>query len=110
MDSPRLQTLKKSKSLKGRLIELLARWERELYSRNPPPDVVVKLTVAIDVARDRNAQREKHDKHTDDDLVRRHQSFHLWDVDGASSTIALDTAASIQQTKNSLREQLWKSL
>lgn len=110
MDSPRLQDRKRGAGLKGRLIDVMTRWEKEIYSRNPPPDVVVKLTVPIDVARERNAIRNKQDKHADDELTFRHQSFRLWKVTGASSTIELNTAETINQTKASLREALWNSL
>ena len=110
MDSPRLQSVSVGTGWKGRVIAILARWERRIYACNPPPDVVVKLSVDLDVARQRNALRNKHDKHAEEELAFRHQSFHLWDLPCASTTIELDTGAPIRQTKQMLREYLWNSL
>ncbi len=110
MDSPRLQSSEVVNNLKTRIVNLLARWEEQLYLQNPPPDVVVKLTVSIDVARERNARRQKNDKHTDGELTCRHQSFHLWHVHPTTATVELDTGEGLRETTSAIRRVVWRSL
>lgn len=108
MDSPRLQPAHASRQ--PRWLRWMARWEQSIYRDNPPPDVVIKLTVPIEVARQRNQQRAKADKHTDAELLLRHRGFHRWQSPARAGTFEVDTQQDLEQTKTAVRKRVWGAI
>lgn len=109
MDSPRIQVTGKT-TTKQKLIHLLAQWEQSIYEKIPAPDVVVKLTVPIEIAQQRNALRNKSDKHPADELTARHQSFNRWNRQGTELTTEIDTSGDQQETIDEVRHLIWTAL
>jgi hypothetical protein len=58
MDSPRLQEEPAQEGLISSIYNWLAQTERGLYRHIPPPDVVLRLTVSFETAKQRNAARD----------------------------------------------------
>lgn len=106
-DGPRLRECGDTQSW---LLNFLARTEHRLYARNAPPDVVLRLHVSIETAKQRNQLRTKLDKHSDEDLVIRHQKVRAWKNTGAKVVREIDTEANLDQTILSVKESIWESL
>ncbi|QHC50554.1 hypothetical protein EKK97_14430 [Billgrantia tianxiuensis] len=69
MDGPRIAT--GLPGLNGAVLRLLAGWERAIYRRIEPADIVFHLVVDEQTAIARNAARVKADKESTQDIVRR---------------------------------------
>jgi thymidylate kinase len=108
MDSPRL-TISESenKGWKNNLLKLLAQWEHSFYRRIPAPDIVFYLTVPLEVAIERNRQRQK--KEDEDYVIRRHKSRVIPSYP-RSKMIEIESNKSQSQTFNYVRRLLWKML
>lgn len=68
MDSPRIEVNEKS----GRLVKYLAQLEQRWYSMMPEPDLLLHLTVPLELALERNRNRVKVDRETDAELGMRY--------------------------------------
>ena len=109
MDSPRLQIVASPRTIKEHFLNRLACWERGLYQLNSPADVVVKLTVALATAHERNRRRRKSDKHSDEELEFRHQRSHLWKAPG-TYTILVRTDRRVDETREAVRREVWRCI
>lgn len=98
MDSARLEASKE----KG-ILGYLARLENHIYRQIPPPDVVIRLTVPIEVAIERNRERQKKGKEGDAYVVRRHTSGTV-PVFPTARTIELNSDQTQSQTIQRVRE------
>ena len=107
MDSARLR-ISEGKGLRSRLLSYLARLEYSIYRQIPPPDVVVRLTVPVGVAIERNKERQKKDE-SDAYVLRRHTTSVVPSFPTAR-TIELDTDQPKSQTVSSVRQILWNVL
>ncbi len=102
MDSPRLAA--DSRAHRAPRPTASARLERRLYAANPPPDLVIRLTVPIEVALERNRQRGKGEVHSDEDLIARHEGFHRWRIEGlAVDSVTIDTSEDLEATRAAVR-------
>lgn len=110
MDSPRLEEKLGRSGLKSRLLNWLARRERDLYNRMPPPDIAVKLSVSLEVAKKRNQERIKGDKDTDEFIESRHRSAREWQKDGTKHSFEISTDNSLADTILNTKKAIWESL
>lgn len=108
MDSPRLDDTS-SDGLLGEGLAHLAELERRVYSQIPAPDIVIQLTVPVDVAVQRNRQRQKKGKENDSYVVRRHV-FSAVPAFPAAKTSRVDSNEPVNQTISSIRRSLWDIL
>lgn len=108
MDSPRLQEDHNLAGLKGALYNWLARLERRFYKEIPPPDVVLKLKVSMETARQRNRDRIKVDKETDAYLEARHRQCREWCMAGTKYIYEIDTEQSLANTILAVKWKMWE--
>ena len=108
MDSPRLQEDHDLGGFKGSLYNWLARLERRFYKEIPPPDMVLKLKVSIETARQRNRDRIKLDKETDAYLEARHRQSREWCMAGTKYLYEIDTEQSLPNTILTVKRKIWE--
>jgi thymidylate kinase len=93
----------------GRLAAYLARLENALYRQVPPPAVVLRLTVPLAVAIQRNRERCKTGKESDAYVTRRHGAFVAPSFPNVP-TVEVDTSMSQALTIHTVRRVLWQVL
>jgi thymidylate kinase len=102
MDSARL-----GQSVEGRLLQGLARWEDQFYRQIPAPDVVIQLSVPLEVAVQRNLARPK--KEAVAYVARRH-ALSLAPEFPAARAFGLDSNQPQGQTIARARQLVWEAL
>jgi thymidylate kinase len=110
MDSPRLETNQSGGGFTGSLINWLAKIERRLYSEVPPPDIVLRLTVSVETAIQRNRERVKAGKETDAYLKARHLQNQAWSMPQVKHVFDIDTEQSLPQTLLNVKQSIWETL
>lgn len=110
MDSPRLQENVSEKSLSSQLFNWLARLEHRLYRQIPPPDLVLILKVSVETARQRNRDRIKVGKETDEYLESRHRQARQWIMAGTKYIHEIDTEQSLAETISCVKKTIWESI
>jgi hypothetical protein len=82
--------------------------ERNIYRQIPPPDIVLRLRVSLNIARQRNATR----KLADDDvyLQARHSQAKEWSIPGTRSLHDIDTDRPLDETLLAVKNAIWSSL
>lgn len=108
MDSPRLQENHDLVGLMGVAYNALARLEQRFYKEIPPPDVVLKLKVSINTARQRNRDRIKLDKETDAYLEARHRQSREWRKTGTKYIYEINTEQSLVNTISEVKQKIWE--
>jgi thymidylate kinase len=108
MDSPRLLEAPNRRGLISAIYNRLARMERNIYRQIPPPDIVIRLRVSLETARQRNATR----KLADDDiyLQTRHHQAKEWFIPGTRSIQNIDTDFPLDETLLTVKQAIWSSL
>jgi thymidylate kinase len=108
MDSPRLLEDSKQKGFIASIYNLLARIERTLYRQIPPPDIVLRLRVSFEIAKQRNAAREI----LDDEmyLQSRHQQAKEWFMPGTRFIQDINTDLSLPETLLAVKQAIWPYL
>lgn len=108
MDSPRLLEDRSKKGITASIHNWLARGEQFLYRQIPPPDIVLRLSVSLEIAKKRNAAREV----VDDEiyLQNRHQQAKEWFMPGTRLIQDIDTDLPLDETLNSVKRAIWASL
>jgi thymidylate kinase len=104
MDSPKIDSNSKSQ-----LIKTMAKYELSNYENIVPADLVVRLHVPIEVAVERNKNRVKSDKESDNELRARYQ----WNTFLAYKTInyvEIDTNTSFDDSITIIKNKVWSSL
>lgn len=109
MDSPRLCE-RTGSGIRATVHNRLVQFERRLYKSIPAPDITIRLNVSIETAKQRNAKRQKADKHSNDYLEVRHLERHKWDVAGTSSIHDIDTDLPLPDTILNVKKVIWKAL
>ena len=104
MDSPRLDP----ESVHG-LKRWMARLENRCYAVSPDPDLILRMQVSPQVAVQRNRERDKADKETDEQIIERFR------VNGAVryrciNQHIVDNERSLQTVQADVRERVWKTL
>jgi len=110
MDSAKLEALENVSGNIGWLKRILSRKEKNIYRQIPPPDLVIHLTVPVDVAVERNRNRVKVDKESDDYVIRRHTSRKTPQFDSSTTVVQVDTSQTIDATKAEIRQLIWSIL
>lgn len=85
-----------------------ARLEQRLYRRIPPPDLVIRLTVPPQVALQRNRERDKPGKESDERLLWRHEVATVPTY--PARTIEVGTEGDLDETVRRVRELVWREL
>jgi hypothetical protein len=81
-----------------------------LYQRNLPPDIALRLHVSIETAKQRNRQRTKASRHSDQNLEARHQPARAWSMTGTKVALDVDTEAGLAETALSVKKAIWEAL
>jgi len=108
MDSPRLLEYPKGRRGLTSIYAWLAKVERTIYRKIPPPDIVLRLRVSLEIARQRNATREGADG--DAYLQNRHQQARGWFMEGTRFIQDIDTDLPLADTILAVRQTVWTSL
>ena len=108
MDSPRLKINSSQKGLIPTLWNRLAKMEQSIYRQIPPPDIVLRLRVSLEIAKKRNASRET----VDDEiyLQNRHQQVKDWSMNGVRHFQDIDTDPPLADTILAVKQVIWRSL
>jgi thymidylate kinase len=109
MDGPRLEARPEARGFLADAYARLAETEGRLYRSLPQPDVLIRLTVSVETAKQRNREREKADKHTDEDLESRHQGLGSWSTPGNRSW-EVSTEGSVEETLARVKQAIWEAL
>jgi thymidylate kinase len=107
MDGPRLEASTGPGS-SGRLVSYLRKVELNLYRQVSSPDVVIRLTVPVEVAITRNKERQW--KREPDDYVRRRHVSGVVPSFPTARSIELDSNQPLSETILSAREIVWDAL
>ncbi len=108
MDSPRLFEDQTGRGYLIYFYNRLAKLEQAIYRQIPPPDIVLRLRVSLEIARQRNAAR----KGADDEvyLQNRHQQTGIWFMDGTRSIQDIDTGIPLADSILAVKQAVWPSL
>lgn len=104
MDSHRLDT-KYYSGLKLRLVEL----ENSLYKKMPKPDIILYLTVPIDIAVERNEKRIKEGKESREFIKIRHKLNQNLTY-SANHIYTIDTNQPYQDEIREIKSKIWRIL
>ena len=109
MDSARLDPnlIKSSGKLKTKAFQILGKLENSIYNKIPKPDTVIKLTVPLDIALERNQSRNKNEPI--EWVKRRHQEVAVATFDGVTCT-ELDTGGTLEDTIIKAKQLVWSVL
>lgn len=110
MDSPRLFEQPADQGVLSVIFNRLARLERLFYKQIPPPDIVLRLHVSVDIAQQRNRERLKPGKETDAYVASRHRQSREWHKVGAKQIYDIDTEQSLTETILNVKKVIWESL
>lgn len=110
MDSPRLERRHGSGGLVMRIYNGMARLEAKLYRQIPPPDLVLQLQVSIETAKQRNRDRIKAGKESDDYLESRHRQSTNWQIPGKILIYDIDTEQPLGETILLVKKTVWEAL
>lgn len=111
MDSPRLRVHSDRNGLKAMLYNRLARMENRLYVCMPPPDCVLRLSVSVETAKQRNRDRQAEvGMDAEDYLEARHREIQAWYKHGTKYTYDISTEQSLDDTILSVKTAIWDAL
>jgi thymidylate kinase len=108
MDSPRLEEELLKTGPAVTVYNRLARLEKQLYQQIPPPDIVLKLRVSLEVAKKRNRERNGQDGEAY--LEARHRQSQNWHMPGTRYVYDIDTEQTLKETIRDVKEAIWESL
>jgi thymidylate kinase len=106
MDSARL-IVPESGGLKNNILRYLANLEHDIYKKIPPADIIIRLSVPVDVAMERNQNRQKHE---DEDYVLRRHTTSVVPSFPKAKTLELNSNQSLPETLSTIRHLLWQIL
>jgi thymidylate kinase len=109
MDSARLdpKIIKSNGKFKRRAFEFLGRLEGALYRKIPNPDSVIRLTVPLDVALERNRSRNKNEPA--EWVEKRHKEVSVASFEGVAYT-EIDTGGTLEDTILKAKKAVWSIL
>lgn len=110
MDSPKLREGQGPGGILGSLHDRLARLEHRLYTQVPPPDVVLRLRVSLEAAKQRNQERIKPGKEADAYVESRHRHAGEWIRAGVGSVLDIDTERPLPETIRDVKKAIWECL
>ena len=110
MDSPRLKETPGS-GWKTALYNRAARLETSLYRQVPPPDIVIRLQVPVEIAIERNRKRSKPGEDEPDAYIQaRHALSSAWQRPDTKLVFDVDTAQTLDQTMLEIKQIIWHAL
>lgn len=109
MDGPRISARPEARGVLAALHGWLARLESRLYGSLPQPDILLRLTVSVETAKRRNRERQKADKHTDEDLENRHMSLGSWSTP-SGRCLEVSTEGTLEETALRAKQAIWEAL
>lgn len=110
MDSPRLKETSGS-GWKTDLYNYAARLETSLYRQVPPPDIVIRLRVPVEIAIERNRKRSKPGEDEPDEYIQaRHALSSAWQRPDTKRVFDVDTAQSLDHTMREIKQIIWHAL
>jgi thymidylate kinase len=110
MDSPRLKENLLDVGWQSPIINLTARLEQRIYRQIPPPDLVIRLQVSVETAKERNRLRIKPRGETDDYIEFRHKNAAEWNRSDAARVFDIDTGQPLSRTMQEIKTLIWRSL
>jgi len=110
MDSARLTSGIPQIGAKGAVYGWLSRLEQRLYQRMPPPDIVLRLRVSLETAKQRNRARGAGGMDGERYLEARHRNVQDWRKDGTKYIYDIDTERPLQETILTVKKTIWDSL
>ena len=110
MDSPRLKEKKESGGWLTSVYNMAARLEQDLYAQIPPPDLVVRLQVSVETAKERNRLRNKTGEETDEYIESRHHLAPEWHRTDTGRVFDVDTEQPLAETMLEIKDIIWHSL
>jgi thymidylate kinase len=110
MDSRRLQENPTKDGVIVTIYNWLARLEDRLYQQIPPPDIVLRLKVSVEIAKKRNRERIKPGKESDAYLESRHRQSQDWHMSGTKYVYEINTQQPLVETILCVKKAIWKSL
>jgi len=110
MDSPRLEENSNSGGFRMSIFNYLAQMESKIYRQIPIPDLVLKLNVSIEIAKQRNKDRIKKGKESDEYVESRHMLQKNWKIPGKSGIYNIDTDQSLGETILMVKKTIWEAL
>lgn len=110
MDSPRLTAQSEQTGRLAGIYNRLAHVEAMLYRQIPPPDMVIKLSVSIATAKQRNRDRIKDHKESDAYVESRHRQVRNWQRPGTKYIYDVSTEKSLAETLGEVKRLIWETL
>ena len=110
MDSPRLNEINVGSGWITSVYNRAARLERHIYTQIPPPDIVVRLKVSVEIAKERNRIRTKSGEETDEYIESRHLLSSEWHRADTGRIFDVDTTQPLAETMCAIKEIIWHSL
>lgn len=110
MDSPRLQEHEKSSGWISSLYNTAARLERRLYDQIPPPDVIIRLHVPVEIAKERNRSRGTEGEEPDEYIEARHAHPIEWHRSDTERIFDVSTDQPLSKTIKEIKEIVWKTV
>jgi len=104
MDSKRLNP----KDFKG-IKKAIALLENKIYDDVARPDIIIQLTVPLDVALERNRNRRKKDK-GGDDIIRLRYELNRDPKYSARKVLSMDATLDCASLVNKMKEIIWSSI
>jgi thymidylate kinase len=104
MDSPRLNPT----NYRG-LKKLIANYENNLYKKMPEPDLLINLKVPVDIAVQRNYERIKDDKESEEFLRGRYKINKDLKYE-ANSQFYFDTNQDYLEVLNNIKQIVWQNI
>ena len=105
-DSPQLSQFNLARA-RSPIRHLLAQIEQRLYQEIPAPDLVIALTVPLEVAIIRNRTRGKEEP---EDFVRRRHALSAQLVFEKAPVVRVCTDQPLDQTVSAIKQMIWQTL
>ena len=108
MDSPRIRCLK-SYGIKNKIVSILKKIEHDIYHKIEHPNLIIQLTVPVEIAIERNNFRNKKNKEDNKYVAERHDEKYLPDY-SEFNFILLDTSCSLKESISNIKYKFWQGM
>lgn len=110
MDSPRLQGTTMHGGWLTFLYNIAAGFEKRLYTQIPPPDLVLRLHVSVETAKERNNERDKLGEESNEYIETRHLLSGEWHRPEVVKVFDVDTGQPLAETLYKVKDIIWQAL
>ena len=110
MDSRRLHPISNQHGVITAIYNWLVHLEAQMYKQIPPPDIVLRLHVSVEIAKTRNRERIKPGKETDTYIEARHHKNQAWYMPGTQYVYDISTERPLVDTILDVKKAIWESL